>query len=60
MASLGGPPPLPYSIDFKLTLEQAMQRTNLAGTNPNAQGLGDIIRINVQDEKVSVGRNKQI
>jgi hypothetical protein len=55
MASLGDPgdpPPLPDSIDCKLTLEQAMQRANLAGTNPNAQGLGDIIRINVQDEKV--------
>ena len=55
MASLGDPgdpPPLPDSIDCSLTLEQAMQRANLAGTNPNAQGLGDIIRINIQDEKV--------
>jgi hypothetical protein len=55
MASLGDPgdpPPLPDTIDRNLTLEQAMQRINLAGINPNAQGLGDVIRINPQDDKV--------
>ncbi len=49
----GEPPPLPRCIDSKLSLAEAIQRVeDLAGVNPDAQGLGDVIKVNAQDAKV--------
>ena len=46
------PPPLPTCINSKLSLDEAIQCANLAGKSPEAQGLGDIIRVSAQDAKV--------
>jgi hypothetical protein len=53
LGDVGEPPPLPRCIDSKLSLVKAIQRVeNLAGVNRDAQGLGDIIRVNPQNAKV--------
>ncbi len=51
MASLGDtrdPPPLPNVINRSLSLEEGIQAANIAGLNPDAKGLGDVIRVTPQ------------
>ena len=55
MASLGDagdPPPLPDGINRNLSLEEAIQAANIAGLNPDAKGLGDVIRVTPQNEQM--------
>jgi hypothetical protein len=55
MASLGDPgdpPPLPDVINRSLSLEEAIQAANIAGLNPDAKGLCDVIRVTPQNEKM--------
>jgi hypothetical protein len=49
----GDPPPLPDIINRNLSLEDAINfANNIAGLNPDAKGLGDVIRVSPQNAEI--------